>query len=145
MGEMIPIEQGGIRHISTAAPAAGIEIVIALPVRVRWRLISLLVLLTTDATVANRVIHLSITDGGIEVVRFATMQVITASTPRTCIFSAVERHNLSVTGGIMSGQIPLNLLLNAQMTIETDTVGMAAGDQYAASELMVREWIEPLA
>jgi len=145
MAEMIPDQHGDIRLVTISNPAAGAEIVITQDARVRWEIKSLMYTFVTDGTVANRESEVIFTVGAVEWLRLMPRGKQLASL--TDIYSwypgskGVKGDAATVQGHILPG----NLRFNNQVVISTDTVAMAAGDQYSNVRMIVEEWIEPLA
>lgn len=130
-----------IRSITGTDPAAGVEISETVPTGARWRLISFFGELVTDATVANRRATLAIDDGTNLFFRVAINSLQTASLTFRYIFSQAGPDVLS-TGNAMVGKTPNDLRLAAGYRIRTITETIQAGDNWAAPQLLVEEFLE---
>jgi hypothetical protein len=132
---------GVIRSITGTDPAAGAEISETVPTNARWRLLALRANLTTDATVATRVVSL----------RLAPAATLTASiqAPNSQAASATYAYNYALESAdralVVTADIPVRLPQNALpggSTISTVTAGIVAGDNWGAPGYTVEEWIE---
>jgi len=144
MAEMIPDDQGHIRVITQAAPAAGAEVIIPAIPRIRFRLINFLVEFAADVNAADRSIYIRIMVGSDEIARFSPRSLVTANQTRFVNYSDALG-NVTGTGGVMvCGHLPTRLLLNNEANIETVTAGLQTGDQFGIPQMLIEEWIEPL-
>lgn len=133
---------GALRTIVGTNPAAGAEVLETVPTGARWRLLAVRLVLTTDATVANRATALTLDDGANQFARFAPSSVNTASTAVSHTFTSVGASFTSQ--GFTSPLLdPAAALLLAGYRIGTQTSNIQAADDYAAPILLVEEWIEP--
>lgn len=141
---MIPEDQGRIRSIALAAPAAGADYAdTTVPTGARWRLISLWGQLINDANSANRRLAVTITDGTNDVLVSTGSFELVAS-----VQADVVAGDLPPTpSGPASGEglwipLPRNLHLSAGWEIQMTTRNIQVGDQWSAGRLLVEEWIE---
>lgn len=132
---------GFIRNHVGANPAAGVEIVEAVPVNARWRILSFFATLVTDATVANRTVTFIVDDGANTLWRIAASAAQTASQTRN--------YEASASGGAgdlsditFRMPVPFPLLLGAGFRVRTSTAGIVAGDDWASPVILVEEWIQ---
>jgi len=132
---------GAIRSITGTDPAAGVELSDPVPTDARWKLREYRVALVTDVTVANRVALLEITDGT------TVVHLSRGTSSQTASQTIFYNHVLQ---GLFEGTINLSqshnilpdILLGAGFLIRSNTVGIVAGDNYGAAQLLVEEWIE---
>lgn len=134
---------GALRSLTGTDPAAGVEVSETVPTGARWRLVSVEVTLVTDATVANRRIHLFVDDG--TNVYFETHNN-TAQTASTTI-----RHSFGAGVGLVVGDgvsavapLPVALLLGAGHRFRSSTSGIVAGDNFGAPQYAVEEYLEAI-
>jgi len=144
MAEMIAEDQGRILVPVIAAPGGGTEFLITLPLRTRWRVMSVIARFTTSVDVVDRHAILRIGLGADAYVTCPTGAAMVASQIYTvCWFAGA--YIPPVTGGLyLMGNLPEKLLLNDQMWITSETTGMVIGDQWNNIFALVEEWIEPL-
>ena len=131
---------GVIRSITGTDPAAGAEISETVPTGARWRLRALRVALTTDATVANRLTTLDIDDGTTQIMRIEGPAVIAASTTRGLNYGIGFPSRAQLNGNELV-PLPSDVVLGAGFRIRTTTLNLQAGDNYAAPQLLVEEFI----
>jgi len=139
-----PLEgPGRIRSITGTDPAAGVEISETVPTGARWRLIAFRALLVTDATVANRFPLLLIDDGVSTNFASDPPEAQVASGSWSWVFGGgVTR--LAGVSAVRAWAMANNLTLLAGSRIRTQTVGIVAGDNWGAPQLLVEEWLEGL-
>ncbi len=145
MAEQIPSQQGRIVVVTVADPGAGVDWAFNLPIRVRWHLKRVQCKLTTGVDVAERVPELTITQGGVEVIRITASQSLAASLVFLYGWHEGERA-LAVTGQTSRvTALPRGLHLNDQAVIQVVTAGLTMTDDWTNIYIMAEEWIEPLA
>lgn len=133
---------GALRSITGTNPAAGAEISETVPTGARWELIAIKFTLTTSATVANRLVSLTLDDG----VNIFCISGGNQSEPASTVF--VYSWSEGLAGGLVtptnaiSFSLPNPNRLPAGARIRTQTGAIQAGDQYSAVQYLVREWIE---
>jgi len=134
-------EQGYLRSVAGTNPAAGNEVSETVPTNARWRLKSLIATLVTDATVVTRVVRIVIDDGTNMLWRGSAAFDQTASWDIYYVFA-----DHTFRGDDNQGQIhmplPRDLLLFQGWRVRTVTANLQAGDNWAAPQLLVEEWIE---
>ncbi len=132
---------GVIRSITGTDPAAGVEVIEAVPTDARWKFKSMLVDFVTDATVSNRVVRARLDDGT------NAYWSITARSLQSA--SLTKAYNLGPVGfweaeGTSVNVLPLppDVVLPAGHRILTSTVNFQAGDNWGAPQFAVEEWIQ---
>lgn len=133
---------GALRSITGTQPAAGAEISEAVPTGARWALVALEVDLTTNGNAANRVPQLTLDDGTTVYARTSVNVNQTASLTWRNSFQAGGSQISDATRAVVRTPIGDALMLGAGHRLRTVTANIDAGDQYAAPQLLVREWIE---
>lgn len=133
---------GWLRALTGTDPAAGAQVSETVPTGAVWRLKSLLVTFTTDATVADRYPCLTIDDGAVAVYRGEPVAKQTAGTSLWYGAGDGLPREASVSN-TAHWSLPGSLVLDPGYRIRTDTIGMAAGDNYTAPQLLVEEWVQP--
>ncbi len=132
---------GQILSITGADPDAGAEISEVVPARRRWRILAVRFTFVTDATVANRLVHLHIDDGTNTFVDICVTTAHEASATKTYNFSNFGSTQLNPTNCLY---IPLPPLpLSPGFRIRTATDLKEDGDNFSAPQLLVEEWIDP--
>jgi len=134
---------GRLRVIVGTDPAAGLEILEAVPTAVRWRVLSIHAQLTTSAAAADRYPTLWMADGANLIVWTAPVVGQPASTIYEYSWTReLETHSLALYAQIAQVGLP-ELWLTAGQRIGTNTPGLQAGDNWGAPVLYVEEWVEP--
>lgn len=133
--------RGYMRSVTGSDPAAGAEVSETVPTGAVWRLVAFRATLVTDATVANRRVNLTIDDGTNTLLLKPPGADQAASL--TYIYQAdangAAAALLSTTQAL---PLPPDLFLRAGFRIRTATNSIQAGDNWAAPQLLVEEWIE---
>lgn len=133
---------GAIRAISGTNPAPGAEVSESVPTGARWRLISLLAVLNTNATVASRVPYLIAVSGGQNMLAAPPAASIPASFVQNVQW--MTGYTTWVVGGTLAqaASLPQQLLLSGGSGIITTTENFQATDNWDAPRLLVEEWLE---
>lgn len=133
---------GTVRLITGTDPAAGVDFSETVPTGARWRLLALRVLNVTDATVLNRSVAITYSDGTII---FGATQ-----SPNSQPASVTYNYNYMLSGAdralVTTATIPIRLpmiYLLAGYKVASVVSGIQAGDNLSAPILLVEEWIEP--
>lgn len=134
---------GFMRAVTGTDRAAGVEILETVPTGARWSLHSMFAQLTTDATVANRIVRLALSDGVNFIVVTPGPANQTASTSWSYNWFKGAVYFTSPSIQNQSVPMPIAAVLLAGYAIQTTTVNIVAGDNWGAPELFVEEWIEP--
>lgn len=133
---------GCVRNVLGNDPAVNFEVSVTVPTGARWRLMNFYVELTTDANVANRTpIFAFAASGNGNFMTVAPTDPQVASTTVAYMLGAFGASRSPSIGGSREISIP-PIVLPAGATIDTVTVNMQAGDNYAAPRLLVEEWID---
>jgi len=122
-------------------PAAGADNLQTVPTGARWRLTSVNTVLTTNATVATRRVHLII-DNGVNWILDAPSTVTQAASLSYLYYFANYGTNLGLILTSVYNTIPAPLTLRAGSRIRTLTDALVAGDDFAAMDYAIEEWIE---
>lgn len=133
---------GALRSITGTTPAAGAEVSETVPTGARWEVLAFRTLLTTSATVINRLVELVLDDGALEYFRSGTSGQQAATIQ--------GQHSFSQGWGIASFDgnanwaqtLPVGLRMGAGHRLRTTTNNLQVGDQYSLVQYLVREWIE---
>jgi hypothetical protein len=133
---------GELVTATAADPAAGAEVSVSVPVGARWRVESFHGQLTTDATVANRRPVLILDDSGaFQVARVASSATQAASLTMNYMWNRGVSVDPVVTEQ-GQGLLPTDGTLISGWRIRTSTFNLQAADDWAAPQLLVREWLE---
>jgi len=134
--------QGWMRSFTGTDPAANTEVSETVPTGARWRFLSAVLTLVTDATVANRSVRIFFDDGANVYCRGCAAGVQPAS--------ATQVYNIGDTGFNAVADavtdpvpVPSGLRLLAGHRIRSSTANIQAGDNYSAIQMLVEEWLEP--
>jgi hypothetical protein len=139
-GKDISDGTGFLHPIIGTTPAAGAEINELVPTQRRWQLLSLIAFLTTSATVANRNPGFKIlADSGNLEYKIHTNAAQTASTSINYILTPGQTFYNDTVGQQLI-PFPALILLRGGFRIQSDTVGLQAGDQWSAPQYVVTEW-----
>jgi len=132
---------GLIRTVIGTKPAAGAEISEAVPSNAKWKLKAIRIVLTTDATAANRILTLLLKTGINVKLSIRLGLNHTANKAWGYSFSPDLPDITTVRGTYVSTPMPEIDLFQAD-TIGTDTTNIAGGDEFEAVILTLEEWIE---
>lgn len=138
---------GYIYHFSGTDPAVNVEISQTVPTGARWRPIAIRVELATDATAANRVVHVFLDDPtlGDAIVLIPCARIQTASETVDYNFASGMPKDTALIGAStrLNCPLPSDIILKAGFAIKTLTTARQATDDYGAPKILVEEWIEP--
>lgn len=135
-------EPGIIRSITGTDQAANTNITETVPTGARWRLISMVASLVTDATVATRQAAVVLDDGTADL--YAAYASVTQAASVTRFY---DFNNVGIDLGAQQNRIPIMLpasvILNAGYRIRTATANLQVGDNWSGPQLLVEEWLNP--
>jgi len=132
---------GFLKTDPSGAPAAGAQINRGVPVSRRWSVIGGRFQLTTNATVANRFVHVQFLDAA----SVPYYEVAGPAQAASLTFTYVLGNGIGPTlfqDNLVLLPIPSNMEMLASFSWQTVTTGMQAGDQFSSGILGVKEWIE---
>lgn len=132
---------GMLRSITGTDPAADTEISETVPTNARWRLLAIAARLVTDGTAATRTARLQIDDGTTVMLSIPPAATHIASLTRDYIGAAFGATLTTYTPEIM-WPVPPDLMLFQGWRIRTAVDTRQVGDNWAAPQLLVEEWIE---
>lgn len=134
--------RGMLRSVTGTDPAAGAEVSEAVPTNARWLLHGVRLTLVTDATAANRRVHLSIQNE-------LTVPLLDLAAGDVQAASLTRRYNCEPAGFQRTAAdneiylpLPRPLPLLQGWIIATVTTNLQAGDNFQAPRLYVEEWLE---
>lgn len=130
---------GVIRSITGTNPAVNTEISQTVPTNARWQLLAIEFNLVTDINAADRFVRLTFDDGATIFYTIEALAAHTASLTRGYSY-AINGQQQTVVSSLFNFPLP-HLFLNAGFKITTATGGRQAGDDFAAPQLLVQEWI----
>ncbi len=132
---------GLIRLITGTNPAAGAEVSEAVPAGVRWRILTVEIILVAEVTAAVRTVELAFDDGANVYFDRKSPADQAASETREYHFSPVGYTDSAfIDTDIVLGIPPL--ILPAGHRIRTITNNLQSGDDFSAPLLLVEEWDE---
>lgn len=132
---------GLIRYIRGTDPAANVNFSETVPTNARWRLISLLVTLVTDANAANRFMQLTFDNTTSDMYQLPAPEAQIAGLTRLYAYGIGAHLNLSPINTRYSIPLP-ELILRGGDRVNSVVTNMQAGDDIALPEIMMEEWIE---
>lgn len=131
-----------VRNVAGTIPAAGVDIVEAVPAGARWELVSHFVVFTASAAVINRLMSY-VTRATSNPTR---LMAGNASVAASETWSLQWGPNLPLAndGGFFIAEAPLpdRTIMAAGDTFGTFTPNMQAGDHFSFNLYVVREWLE---
>lgn len=131
---------GYVHLVEGTNPLAGEQVIELVPENCRWRLISMMVRLVTDATVADRVVGLLL-DNGVQV--FARQDAKTAQTASmTVYYYWGEGLLVEETGMQWTEPLPVGIILPENYRLRVFATNFQTGDDYGPPAFLVEEWIE---
>lgn len=132
---------GAMSQLQQVAPAAGADWTFTVALFNRLRLQSLAVVLTTAATVANRIPRLQIKDpAGSLIWQAAPQAVQPASTAIQYSAGGVQVASV-VDTTTLNWPLPANTIIEGGSTIGTNTLAIQVGDQYGITKLNGELWV----
>lgn len=136
-------ENGGyLRHITGTDPAAGTTITETVPTGARWSLICFQAVFTTSAVAGNRTPFIDFRDG-VVLLRSYVPTTYPANSVNVFLFWA---HGMPMETALFPSRVlaglPTAPILLAGQTIVVGSEGLDAGDNFAAPEFVVNEWLE---
>lgn len=130
---------GEKRVLTIASPAAGADFTVTVPGNRQWRLDAGRAILTTDATVANRLPRLQFTDETVTWYEASSDAFIAAGLAQVVTFAAGGPEvTPGVAGAPASIALPL-MWLPAGTIIRSATVAEDTGDQWSAIAVLIEE------
>lgn len=133
---------GAVISLPQSAPAAGADIVVAVPSGARWRVHSFRATLTTAVAGANRDVSLVFDDGATIFAESPSNLVLAASSVN--IYNWFDSATLLGTAfnGRTVAPLPSINALHRGFRISTQTTGIQAADQWSSAQLLIQEWFE---
>jgi len=133
--------KGNLRTIVGTTPGAGVEILETVPAGATWRLHSFQTALTTSGVAGNRTPRLTLDDGINQFFKAESLLQQAASLTKTHQWA---ENVVGFVGNVDTAVMPLPgpIYLKAGSRIQTVTQGLLGGDQWAAPQYNVEEWIE---
>jgi len=132
---------GELVTITGADPAAGAEISVTVPDNFYWKIMSVRLTLVTDATAANRRVHLVINNGTIDMIDILTGTNQTASLTRNHNIYADLTFGSTSEDDDYQASFPANFYLPPGFILKTQTTNLAAGDNYGAPLIYVERFL----
>lgn len=133
---------GRIYRVQNAAPGAGIEFTVVVPLGIRWKVLSVFATLTTSATVANRQVQIQYRNNATAI--FAEVNAnanIPATTVANITGAMAEPYNTLITTSVQI-PLPMDMILEGTDQIHSNTINLQAGDVWSNQFVAVEEWIE---
>lgn len=125
-------------------PAVGADLSFSIVPRMRIRLLSLQLRLTTDFNPGNRRLGLRLSDNFIEILQAPSL---VAQAPSTITYYLFQHGPFSASytwdRAYIERALPDDTTLPAGATIETVTSGLQVGDSITDIKWYVEQWIEP--
>lgn len=131
---------GYIATYQGSVPAAGANAVLNQPPHTRWRVMSVQVELTTNATAGNRYVNLDVFSGGTLVAALPAESVIIQSTQDSITWGA----GMPVLADLLQTQgssLPEDMYISGGV-LKTGNQGVLATDQFSSLTALVEEWID---
>lgn len=135
-----PVATYRITTANIATPAAGAQAAQVVPDGQIWELESVRIVLTTDATVANRTVNVAIYNSAGTATLWTGSDILhTASQGATYYFAPSARQSASFAiGGFAVSPLPYPITLTSGDEIRTRTINMQAGDQLSSITIRYR-------
>lgn len=139
------IKGGGyLSTVVTADPAAGAMWTIPIPDGQMWKIQAVQTTLVTDATVANRRVHIKISTAAGPVIDMFSNVDQTASTTVRYVCANYGSTIDELDGGVMLLNLPKDLYLVPGDSIDITITGGVAGDNLSTGSAIVEKFIAPL-
>jgi len=137
----MPTEGPGWTHAAAVAnPLPGSEVHIAVPANVRWRLNTLVVTLSTNATVIGRVVGLDVFSPGGAVYVGGAGHVQNASAGALYTWAAGVPSVFDGVSNVIQS-LPNDFMLPETATINTSTFFLQGTDAFTNATVLVEEWL----
>ncbi len=135
--------RGKILVITGTNPGLGVEVSETVPANVHWEVFAVRLLLTTDATVQTRTVHLVIQDSASSLIDIISANTQVASLSRNYTFATyTDPIDQQATNDLLTS-FPRKVYLPTGFRIVTQTTGFQAGDNWSAPFFHVEQWIVP--
>lgn len=134
---------GKIRRVTGANPAAGAECADAVTDNQHWILKGYIVTLVTDATAANRRVHLTFQANGSTVTTevFGLVDQTASQTIKYCFVP--YGHVLDeLDNSVIQVPLPPDMHLLSAATIGTSTTNLQAGDNFGSPSILIESFLE---
>lgn len=133
---------GYLHSQQVTTPAAGADWTITVPTQARWRIRSVTGILTTNATVVNRIPQLQITDGAnVTFNGQPTVTVPASQAVAVCGSPSVSTNVVNVTGVMIP--LPADTFMAAGHILKSLTTNLQGADTWTAIWIQLEEWLEP--
>ena len=135
--------KGLVRLVTGTDPAAGAEILEAVPANARWRILSLRAVLVADATVLNRSARFVVDNGAAQF--YETLHPPNQAASETRVYNAAPGMNQETAfdgSAVLRLNLPPEMYLFQGYRIGSVTGNLQAGDNWGPPRLLVEEWIE---
>jgi hypothetical protein len=133
--------KGNIRTIIGTDPAAGVNLSETVPTNARWRLLSLNLTMTTDATVANRNMRIFYDDGVTTFFATESLTLQTASQSRRYVIAAFG-NGQAVTIDTIHLAAPPDIELLAGYRVRSSVANFQVEDNINEFAMLVEEWLD---
>jgi hypothetical protein len=134
---------GFLKEVESADPAAGANATYTCPSGVILKLIGASITLVTDATVANRRMHLEYVGNNGGYLEWWGLAEQAASLTYRYSFSAVGHVPSDTSNNVYSIAIPPNITLYNGDVLRTQVAGLVAGDNMGALALLCEQFLYP--
>ena len=134
---------GRLRVIVGTDPAAGFQILEAVPANARWRLLAVRAELLTSAVAGNRHITLGMEEAPNVWWQSTALVAQPPSWTHTYTWAVGVDARIGVPAGWVQDRLPDKLTLAAGWRFYTGVIGWDVGDDWGAPVYYVEEWVEP--
>ena len=131
---------GQIITLASGVPAAGAEITHTVPDGFLWRLLNMSLVLVTDANASSRRVHFVFTRSDGTLIDTFPETDTPANTTRLYCVSRTGYLDSRTSNDVIPVALPADIWLDNGSTITTETVGIQAGDAFAALQALVERW-----
>lgn len=138
----VPLEQGEPFIVHVANPAVATNWFYLLANGYRYKLLSCMFRLVTDANVANRVVGLNINLAGVIHSEYYRAANVTAGLTIDCTFAVGIGTPYGPFDTFLAVPLPDPMPLQPQFIIESDVKYMQVGDQISDIYLYFARWVE---
>jgi hypothetical protein len=135
---------GYLTDIESANPDAGDEISHQVPAGQFWHILGITTELVTDATVANRFVSLLVDLPVVGERRFYNGYTHTASLTRRYEWCNVGFNTTTAIGVAIFAPLSTDLWAPPQTSIQTDTLGIVAGDNWGVTKFHIEMFFNPV-
>lgn len=143
--EQLPEDQGRLRLLTVANPGGGADWTLAVPARVRWRIVAVSYKFTASSDAGDRNVSFMVRESTSDIFVFPVDYDVIANATKWITWGCGYVAKGSAAGYYRGAGLGSKLLVHEGMHIGSRVSNMKTMDQITDVKILVEEWIEPLA